>query len=225
MSSRPALARNLFAPLGSDYERWARILSFGQDGRWRQALVEGMGLTPGSTVLDLASGTGQIARTLADTGHTVIAVDQSPEMLAHGSFPGQVVTATAEALPFADGRFDGATFGYLLRYVDSVPECMAEIARVVRRGGRVGMLEFARPRGPARPLWWAYTRVGLPVAGALIGAPWRRVGRFLGPSIDDFSHRFPPHRLAAVWEEAGLEQVHWRKMSLGGGIVMWGTRS
>lgn len=201
------------------------MLSFGQDGRWRRALVAGLDLPPGSSVLDLATGTGQIARALAGSGHRVVATDQSREMLGHGSFPGRVVAATAERLPFADASFDGVTFGYLLRYVDSVPGCMSEIARVLRPGGRVGMLEFARPRGPARLLWTAYTRFGLPVAGAAIGSGWRRVGRFLGPSIEEFSTRFPPGRLATVWAEAGFGGVRWERMSLGGGLVMWGTRS
>jgi len=225
VSSPPATARELFASLGSDYQRWARILSFGQDNRWRRALVERLELGPGSSVLDVAAGTGQISRALAESGPQVVAADQSREMLGHGSFPGAVVAATAERLPFPDASFDGVAFGYLLRYVDDVGGCMAEIARVVRPGGRVGMLEFSRPRGVAGSLWWAYTRIGLPAAGAVIGGGWRRVGRFLGPSIDDFATRYPPSRLAAVWEHAGFEDVGVRRRSLGGGIVMWGTRS
>jgi demethylmenaquinone methyltransferase/2-methoxy-6-polyprenyl-1,4-benzoquinol methylase len=221
----PDVARRLFAPLASDYERWARILSLGQDVRWRRALVEELALPPGSLVLDLAAGTGQISRMLAGAGHRVVASDQSLEMLRQGSFPGPIAAATAERLPFGDGDFDGATFGYLLRYVDSVPGCLREIARVVRPGGRVAMVEFGRPRGAAHLPWVAYTRAVLPLAGAAIGGGWRRVGRFLGPSISDFSARFPPAVLARAWEGAGLAGVHWRRMSLGGGLVMWGTRS
>jgi demethylmenaquinone methyltransferase / 2-methoxy-6-polyprenyl-1,4-benzoquinol methylase len=225
VDSRPAVARDLFAPVAAGYQRWARILSMGQDGRWRRAMVAGLGLEPGSTVLDLAAGTGQISRCLAGQGHTVIACDQSPEMIARGRFPGPIVQATAERLPFATGSLDGVTFGYLLRYVDDVAACMSEVARVLRPGGAVGMVEFGRPSGISGRLWWLYTRAVLPGAGRLIGRGWGEVGRFLGPSIDDFADRFPPRRLAEVWRDAGLDEVRHRTMSQGGGLLMWGRRA
>jgi demethylmenaquinone methyltransferase/2-methoxy-6-polyprenyl-1,4-benzoquinol methylase len=89
----------------------------------------------------------------------------------------------------------------------------------------MAMLEFARPQGVWRPLWWLFTRAVLPAAGTVAGAGWRRVGGFLGPSIERFADRWPPHRLAEAWEGAGFEQVQYELMSLGGGLVMWGTRS
>jgi demethylmenaquinone methyltransferase/2-methoxy-6-polyprenyl-1,4-benzoquinol methylase len=101
---------------------------------------------------------------------------------------------------------------------------MNEIARVLRPGGTVGMVEFGRPRGLWRPLWWSYTRLVLPVAGSFAGEGWYRVGRFLGPSIDDFTDRHPPERLVGIWEAAGLEGVEVVRLSLGGGLVMWGRR-
>lgn len=225
MDSRPAVARELFAPIAIGYQRWARILSMGQDGRWRRAMVKSLGLEPGSTVLDLAAGTGQISRGLAGQGHTVISCDQSPEMMARGGFPGPTVQATAERLPFATGSLDGVTFGYLLRYVDDVTACMTEITRVLRPGGAVGMVEFGRPSGIPGPLWWLYTRAVLPGAGTLIGHGWGKVGRFLGPSIDDFARRFPPSRLVEVWRVAGLGEVRHRTMSQGGGLLMWGRKA
>jgi demethylmenaquinone methyltransferase / 2-methoxy-6-polyprenyl-1,4-benzoquinol methylase len=224
MHSRPAVARRLFAPIAADYERWARILSVGQDGRWRRAMVAGLGVPGGSLILDLAAGTGSISRELAGRGHRVIAADQSPEMVAAGAFPGPVVQATAERLPFADGVFDAVTFGYLVRYVDAVAGLLAEVARVVRPGGRVGMVEFGLPGGMVRPLWLLHTRVVLPVAGRIIGHGWREVGRFLAGSIEDFARSHPPHHLAGVWRDAGLVEVRHRPMSLGGGSIMWGTR-
>lgn len=225
VESRPEVARNLFAPIAADYERWARILSMGQDARWRRTMIAGLEATPRSMVLDLAAGTGQMSRSLASRGHAVVACDQSPEMLAWGAFPGPAVQATAERLPFADDAFDAVTFGYLLRYVDDVYGCMAEVARVVRRGGRVGVVDFGRPSGTPGLMWRVYTRLLLPGAGRLIGHGWHRVGRFLGPSIDDFSRRFPPDELAEVWTSVGIGNVRHRRMSLGGGLVMWGTRT
>lgn len=200
------------------------MLSLGQDARWRRALVARLGLSVGSSVLDLAAGTGQIGRELARNGYRVIACDQSIEMLAGGVHPGPKLVATAERLPFAESTFDGVVFGYLLRYVDDPAACMAGIARVVRPGGSVAMLEFGRPRGPAGVLWKGYTRIVLPTAGALISPGWRRVGRFLGPSIEDFHERLPPPRLAQTWVRAGIGDVEWARMSWGGGLIMWGRR-
>jgi demethylmenaquinone methyltransferase/2-methoxy-6-polyprenyl-1,4-benzoquinol methylase len=101
---------------------------------------------------------------------------------------------------------------------------MRELARVVRPGGVVGSLEFGVPRGPARPLWSLYVRVGLPLAGRLVSPGWRRVGGFLGPSIRAFAAEWPPERIAAAWREAGIGSVQLRRMSFGGGVVTWGRR-
>ncbi len=225
ITSPPQLARELFASVASSYERWARVLSMGQDSRWRRAMVDGLGLSPGSRVLDVAAGTGSITRLLESSGLDVLSVDQSHEMTAMAQQRGaQVVLATAERLPFADGTFDGVTFGYLLRYVDDVSRCLEELVRIVRPGGVVGMVEFNRPSGIWGPAWLLYTRVVLPLAGALIRSGWWEVGRFLGPSIDAFARRYPPERLIAEWRAAGMDDVRVRQMSFGGGLVMWGRR-
>jgi demethylmenaquinone methyltransferase / 2-methoxy-6-polyprenyl-1,4-benzoquinol methylase len=221
VTSPPDVALELFAPLPGDYERWAAVLSLGQDARWRSAMVERLGLRPGEMALDVAAGTGLITRTVEATGARVVSVDQSLSMLEQATRRGAVgVIATGERLPFADGSFDAVTFGYLLRYVAEVPAAIEELARVLRSGGRMGMVEFGRPRGFWRPPWILYTRAVLPAAGGLIGRPWRRVGRFLGPSIDTFADAWPPDRLVAAWEGAGLVGVTIRRMSLGGGLVM-----
>ncbi|HJR92875.1 MAG TPA: class I SAM-dependent methyltransferase [Acidimicrobiia bacterium] len=222
----PTVARRLFAPIAPSYERWASILSMGQDARWRQALVTLLDPPTGASTLDVAAGTGSITRLLDDRGCRVIALDQSLAMLArHRGGLGVPVAATAERLPFPDGSFDVVTFGYLLRYVDDVPGALAELARVVRSGGQLGMVEFGLPTGVWRPLWWLYTRTVLPISGALIGSGWGKVGQFLGHSIEGFARTWPPERLAATWESAGLDEVGFRRLSLGGGLVMWGRKA
>lgn len=224
--SPPQMARELFAPIAPDYERWARLLSLGQDPRWRRALVGGLELPAGVKVLDVAAGTGSITRLLQSRGLEVVSVDQSDAMLAIAVRDGATgVVSTAERLPFPDAAFDGITFGYLLRYVDSVSGCLEELARVVRPGGVVGMVEFGRPSRVLAPAWWVYTRVVLPLAGAVIRSGWWEVGRFLGPSIDRFATTHPPAVLAAEWRAAGLEDIRISQMSLGGGLVMWGRRA
>lgn len=219
-------AQELFAPLAPGYERWGSILSMGQDARWRRRMVDSLDISRGAEVLDIAAGTGLITRRLQSNGAEVISLDQSHRMLRPAVDRGAAgVVATAEALPFRDGSFDAVTFGYLLRYVDDVTGCMTEIARVLRPQGRVGMVEFGRPRSVWRPLWWGYTRLILPTAGLVAGRGWYRVGRFLGPSIDAFADHYPPDRLSAAWEAAGFNDVQFESMSLGGGLVMWGKKA
>jgi len=227
MSARTEHARELFAPLGPTYDRYASLLSFGQDPRWRGFLVSRV---PASArrVLDVATGTGAVAIELARAapGRTVVGIDQSAEMLAVArerarGLPIELVEGRAESLPFADGEFDALTFTYLLRYVDDPAATMRELARVVAPGGTIAMLEFGLPRGVWRPLWELYVRAGLPAAGAVVSPAWREVGTFLGPSIRGFHERVD---LEELWRAAGIRDVRLRRMSLGGGVVAWGTR-
>ena len=188
-------------------------------------MVAGLDVRPGMRVLDVAAGTGSITRLLGDTGAAVVSLDQSDQMLGHAVARGATgVRATAEALPFRDGSFDRVTFGYLLRYVADVPAALLELTRVLRPGGRLGMVEFGRPSGIWGPPWWLYTRVGLPVAGTIIGGGWREVGSFLGPSIDRFANEWPEERLVDAWRAAGLNDVTVERPSLGGGLLMWASR-
>ena len=235
VSARTRHARELFAPLGPTYDRYARLLSFGQDPRWRSSLVSRIP-ADATRVLDVACGTAAVSIELARRAPSreVVGVDQSAEMLAAGR--ARVAAAglgeridlregRAESLPFGDGEFDALTFTYLLRYVDDPAATMRVLARDVRPGGTVAMLEFGVPRGVWRPLWELYVRVGLPGAPALVSPAWRDVGTFLGPSIRGFYDRYPVGRVLELWREAGLHDVQARRLSLGGGIVFWGTRT
>jgi demethylmenaquinone methyltransferase / 2-methoxy-6-polyprenyl-1,4-benzoquinol methylase len=223
-------ARTLFAPLGPTYDRYAAMLSMGQDPRWRRFLVSRIEAGPRDAVLDVATGTGAVACELvAQKGCTVVGLDQSPEMLAEARRRAQkgvtFVEGRAEELPFPDGAFDALTFTYLLRYVDDPAATLHELARVVRPGGTVAGLEFGLPHGPWRPLWEVYVRVGLPVAGRVLSRGWAEVGDFLGPSIRGFYKRYPEPRLLELWWDAGIRDVRARRLSLGGGIVTWGRRA
>lgn len=234
-SPRTRHAQELFAPLGPTYDRYARLLSFGQDPCWRRFLVSRIPESA-SRVLDVACGTAAVSIELASRAPTrsVTGIDQSTDMLAAGRH--RVASAglterielregRAESLPFCDAEFDALTFTYLLRYVDDPRATMEELSRVVRPGGVIAMLEFAVPRGVWRPLWELYVRLGLPAAGAVAGTGWREVGTFLGGSIRDFYARVPEPALLELWRDAGIGDVHARRLSLGGGIVVWGTRA
>jgi len=228
-------APQLFAPLGPTYDRWANLLSFGQDPRWRRYLVSRVEVSPTDTVLDVATGTAAVALELVRQKDCfVVGVDRTPEMLEAGRQRVALAAATrkvrltegdARALPFDDGTFDGVTFTYLLRYVDDPPATLRELARVVKPGGVLAGLEFGVPQGPWRPLWELWTRVGLPVTGRLIGDGWHDVGTFLNPSITGFYDRWPMSEQLTAWEEAGLTGVRSRRLSLGGGVVTWGRKT
>jgi demethylmenaquinone methyltransferase / 2-methoxy-6-polyprenyl-1,4-benzoquinol methylase len=223
-------ARSLFAPLGPTYERYASLLSFLQDPRWRRFLVSRVDVPRGGTVLDVATGTGAVAAELLRRFDCrVVGIDQSPEMLevARARLGSRVELheGRAESLPFTDASFDAVTFTYLLRYVDDPAATLGELARVVRPDGTIAMLEFALPRGLWRPLWELYVRVGLPLAGRVISPGWHEVGRFLGPSIRGFYARYPLSRVLEMWRAAGIEDVRARRLSLGGGVVVWGRRA
>jgi demethylmenaquinone methyltransferase/2-methoxy-6-polyprenyl-1,4-benzoquinol methylase len=234
VSGRKRHALELFAGLPSRYDRMGAVLSFGQDPRWRRALVGAIEPRDGQRVLDVATGTGMVAfEVLAYADCTVVGLDQSERMLAgararlvetpelggRASF----IRGEAERLPFADGEFDALTFTYLLRYVDDPTATMRELARVVKAGGRIGMIEFAVPENRLlRAGWRAHTRAGLPALGRLASTAWFEVGRFLGPNIEEFHRREPD--LPAIWRAAGIGDVHEQRMSCGAGLLMWGVR-
>jgi demethylmenaquinone methyltransferase / 2-methoxy-6-polyprenyl-1,4-benzoquinol methylase len=220
-------ARELFAPLGPSYDRVGATLSFGQDPRWRRFLVSRLP-RDGGHVLDVATGTGLVAAELVRRGFRVTGVDQSTEMLAEARrrFTDDVdlVEASAESLPLDSQTFDHLTVTYLLRYVSDPGATIAELARVVRPGGVMASLEFGLPRGPARPAWELYVRAGLPLAGRLLRHGWSEVGDFLGASVRSYWEAYPLERQLELWAAAGIREVRVRRLSLGGGVVMWGRR-
>ena len=236
-AERNRFAQHLFAPLPRRYDRLAEILSFGQNGRWRRAMISRIAPAPGQAVLDVASGTAGVAiQIVARTGASVVGVDLTEQMLRQGqrnvaaaamSDRIRLTAGRAEQLPFADATFDALTFTYLLRYVLDPQATLAELARVVKPGGQVASLEFLVPPSRFwRAWWWLYTRTLLPAGGLVTGGrEWFEVGRFLGPNISGHYRRYPVSWTVDAWRTAGFTDVGVRVMSLGGGLVMWGTRA
>ena len=236
-AERNSFAQDLFTPLPARYDRLAELLSFGQNGRWRRAMVDQIVPAPGNVVLDVASGTAGVALQLASrTRARVVGLDLTEHMLRRGkanvTAAGQadrisLVAGRAEQIPLPDASVDALTFTYLLRYVDDPQATLAELARVVRPGGRVASLEFCVPPSPFwHAAWWLYTRLLLPLGGLVTGGrEWFEVGKFLGPSISRHYRRYPVAWTEQAWRNAGFTDVGVALMSLGGGLVMWGTRS
>jgi len=229
-------ARQLFEPLPDRYDLLAELLSFGQNSRWRKAMVGEIANSTPKCVLDVASGTAGVAQQIAKrTDAHVVGIDLTEEMLRRGqrnlTASGtqdrvSLVMGRAEALPFEDATFDALSFTYLLRYVRDPQSTLAELARVVKPGGTVASLEFYVPPNPFwRAWWWLYTRLVLPVAGRFTGGhAWFEVGRFLGPNISDHYRRYPLEWTRNAWHRAGFRDIDVQIMSLGGGLVMWGRR-
>jgi demethylmenaquinone methyltransferase / 2-methoxy-6-polyprenyl-1,4-benzoquinol methylase len=227
-------AQRLFSPLPGRYDRLAEVLSFGQNGRWRRAMVDHVVKATPGLVLDVATGPAGVALQIAArTGARVVGLDVTEAMLRQardniGRSGARISLSLGrgEQLPFADGTFDAVTFTYLLRYVDDPAAAVRELSRVVKPGGVVANLEFNVPTSAFWHFWWVgYTRLVLPLAGWLTGGrEWFDVGRFLGPNISSHYRRYPLSWTIEAWHDAGMVDVGARPMSLGGGLVMWGRR-
>lgn len=227
-------ARALFAGIAEDYDRMGAVLSLGQDPRWRRYLISRVNAVPGSTVLDVATGTGLVARALADRRLNVVGLDQSPSMMRRGVVAVRergledrvsFVAGQAQALPFADERFDALTFTYLLRYVDDPAATMGELVRVVRPGGVIASLEFHEPRDPwLHAGWTAYTRAVMPLVARAGSPAWHRTARFLGTSISEFTRRYPLAVQVRIWQDAWIRHVRTRLLTMGAAVVTWGVK-
>ena len=226
-------ARRLFAGIAPQYERMGAILSLGQDARWRRFLVSKTNAVPGSTVLDVAAGTQLVSRELAARRNVrVVALDQSEPMLRAGGEPNRLaqlddritpVLARAERLPFEDDAFDAVTFTYLLRYVEDPAGTVRELARALRPGGSIAMLEFSVPSSPVtRAGWWAHTRLVMPGLGAVVSPAWARTAAFLGPNVSSFVAAHPLAEWVRWFQEAGVRYVRTRTFLAGTAVVLWG---
>jgi demethylmenaquinone methyltransferase/2-methoxy-6-polyprenyl-1,4-benzoquinol methylase len=227
IGQRTEHARRLFDGIASRYEAPAGVFSFWQYARWRRGLVRQIRLPPRAWVLDVASGTGAIARDLVRRhGCRVVGLDQSHEMMSAAKRSGvSIVGGQAERLPFADESFDGLVFSYLMRYVENPAETLSELLRVVRGGGAVASVEFGVPRARApRALWRFYAFRAFPKMAGMVSSGWGEVGEFLPASIEQWASAWPPARQATMWRDAGIEDVRVRALSLGAGLIMCGRK-
>lgn len=196
-------SQGVFANIAERYDRLNTVLSLGRDDGWRRSVIS---FLPPGRVLDLGAGTGAAHDSLRS--REVIALDPEPAMLAMNPASYRVV-AVGEALPFADGVFDAVFSAFVFRNLDSVPETLDEISRVLRRGGVAGVVDLGRPPGRfSRIVHRMATAVILPLAGATIGAAGEY--RYLHRTLDKLA---PPGRLLAG-SRLRLDAV-WRMGPLG----------
>jgi demethylmenaquinone methyltransferase/2-methoxy-6-polyprenyl-1,4-benzoquinol methylase len=206
--------RAMFDRIAPVYDGMNRVMSVGLDRRWRAATAAAV-VRPGDRVLDACCGTGDLALAGARAGGRVTGLDFSERMLARArrkSSDVEWVQGDALELPFEDGSFDAATVGFGVRNLDGLERGLMELRRVLRPGGRLGVLEITRPRGPLAPFYRLWFDGLVPLIGKVL--PGGSAYSYLPASV----RRFPgPDELAALLRETGFEDVRYRLFA--GGIV------
>jgi len=217
--------RRMFSLLAPRYDLMNRIMTGGQDLRWRREVILRLHLRPADSLLDLGSGTGDLAfealRQQPDS-HP-IAVDFSLEMMRRGQARGRLDWSTADALclPFSTGTFDAAVSGFLMRNVPDIQQVLREQYRVLIDGGRIVILDTTRPRfGPLRPLTWLYMHIIIPLLGGLIAGQCSAYA-YLPASTDNFLRA---EELSARMAAVGFYRLGFRRLMLGTIAIHWGEK-
>ncbi|MDE2375772.1 class I SAM-dependent methyltransferase [Bradyrhizobium sp.] len=216
VDQRQQLIRRTFAQVAPRYDVMNDLMSMGIHRLWKSAFVALAAARPGEIAVDLAGGTGDIALALASAGARTLVVDPSPEMMRAGrGRPGadglRWIAAEAERLPFPDASIDLITISFGIRNATRVDDALAEIARVLKPGGRLFCLEFSTPQAWLRPFYGLWSRTAIPLLGAIVSRR-RDAYRYLVESI----RRFPDQaEFASMIASSGLVDVEWRDYSFG----------
>lgn len=211
----------MFDRIAGRYDALNRLLTFGMDVGWRRKGVLALDLPPGSRVLDLACGTGDLCRELARAGHRPLGFDFSPAMLARARVRAPLVRADVLRLPVGPGVADGIVCGFALRNVVDLPGLFREAARVLRPGGRAVFVEVSEPEHPILRFGHGlYFRRVVPFVGGLLSD--REAYAYLPASM---TYLPSPAQLARMMGEAGFEDVRRAALSAGIAQLIAGTRS
>ena len=210
----------MFDAIAPRYDVLNRLLTFGMDVGWRRKAVRSLGLPPGSTVLDVACGTGDLCRELAKRGYRPVGVDRSAGMLAAQRTTAPLVRGDALRLPFRTNSADGLVCGFALRNFASLKPFLGECARVLRPGGRVALLEVSEPENSV--LRWGHAQYFgrvVPLVGGMLSD--RDAYRYLPRSV---AYLPPPNRMVSMMSEAGFGGATRRPLSTGIAQLLTGTR-
>jgi demethylmenaquinone methyltransferase / 2-methoxy-6-polyprenyl-1,4-benzoquinol methylase len=229
----PARIRGMFAAIAGTYDALNHLLSFNQDKGWRRVAVEAAATRPGDRVLDVCTGTGDLALELARAvgpGGRVVGTDFCEAMVRLGvpkvaaeRAPVALGVADTLRLPFRDGAFRAVTVGFGIRNVADLGGGIREMARVTAPGGRVAILEFTQPANPLfRFVYYVYFLIVLPILGNLVTGGKRNAYGYLPRSVLKFPGR---ERLRRIAEECGLRDVHVVSRSFGIITVHVGTKA
>lgn len=210
---RRALIRRVFAEVAPRYDLMNDLMSFGIHRLWKRAFARAAAARAGEVIVDLAGGTGDVARLMAPSGAHVLTVDPSVPMLLQGRGRGAFaqIAAEGERLPFADASIDCVTIAFGIRNVTDMAQALGEIRRVLKPGGRFLCLEFSTAAAPVRPFYGIWSTLVIPRLGAAVAGS-QAAYRYLVESIA----RFPDQgRFGGIIAEAGFSNVRWRNLSFG----------
>jgi demethylmenaquinone methyltransferase/2-methoxy-6-polyprenyl-1,4-benzoquinol methylase len=211
---------DMFDAIAPRYDLLNRVLTFGMDVGWRRKAVRSLGLPPGSKVLDVACGTGDLCRELAKRGYRAVGVDRSAGMLAALRTTAPVVRGDALRMPFRTNSVDGVVCGFALRNFTALRPFLVECARVLRPGGRVALLEVSEPESSV--LRWGHAQYFgrvVPLVGGLLSD--RDAYQYLPKSV---SYLPPPSRMVSMISEVGFGAATRRQLSTGIAQLLTGTR-
>jgi demethylmenaquinone methyltransferase / 2-methoxy-6-polyprenyl-1,4-benzoquinol methylase len=219
--AKAVAVRSMFDAIAPRYDLVNRIMTFRMDVGWRRRTVRALHLRPGSRVLDLACGTGDFCRELAAQDLSPVGLDLSFGMLAAARTDAPLVEADILRMPVPDAAVDGVTCGFALRNLVALEPFAVELARVVRPGGRIALLEVAEP--PNALLRWGhgvyFGRV-VPRIGGMLSDP--AAYRYLPRSV---AYLPTPDRLMAIFADAGFVDVERRLLSTGIAQLITATRA
>lgn len=224
---RARYVRRMFGRLADHYDLLNRLITFGQDRRWRREAVRRLGVSPSDTVLDLGAGTGDLAFEILrrEPEATVVAADFTPEMIRRGRQRARAVVpswliADARQLPFPKETFSAVVSGFLLRNIGEVSAALREQVRVLKPGGRLVCLETTPPNGPLKPIARLHLQIVIPLLGGLLTGD-RAAYQYLPDSTEGFHSA---ETLAQALSQAGLRQVGFSRKMLGTVAVHWGEK-
>jgi demethylmenaquinone methyltransferase/2-methoxy-6-polyprenyl-1,4-benzoquinol methylase len=211
----------MFDEVAPRYELVNSVMTFGMDRAWRRRTISALALRPGADVLDLACGTGDLARELGERGYGAVGLDLSAGMLrAARNLDAPLVVGDAAELPFAAGSFEGVVSGFALRNIADLQASLNECARVTRPLGRLALLEVDRPSSPlvriGHDVWFGH---GVPIIGSLLSV--REAYRYLPRSVEYLPSRA---ELAVMLDKAGYTHVEHRSLLLGTVQIVTATR-
>lgn len=222
---RATYVRNMFTRIAKRYDLLNRLMTGGQDIRWRRRVIQLARLRHSSCLLDVGAGTGDLAREASAQfpRAKVVAADFTLEMMRAGQKNGALNFAAADALqlPFRDSLFDAVASGFFMRNVIDLQKSLQEQYRVLKNGGRIVILDTTRPtKNVLSPLIWLHMHVIIPVLGALLTGA-RQAYQYLPETTEGF---VTAEELAARMAAAGFRRINYQRLMFGTIAIHWGEK-
>ncbi|MFH2039656.1 MAG: ubiquinone/menaquinone biosynthesis methyltransferase [Chloroflexota bacterium] len=222
---QPDKIQGMFTRIAGRYDLMNRLMTFGQDKKWRKEVIHRAGISPSSRLLDLGTGTGDLTREAQrqQPGCSSVAADFTLGMMRAGDLRGHLNWSAADALhlPFPEASFDAVVSGFLMRNALDVSLALQEQHRVLTNGGRIVILDTTHPpRNLLTPFLWLHLHLVIPLLGALITGQ-REAYTYLPESTEKFLYA---EQLASALREVGFKNVAFRRRMLGTIAIHWGEK-